>query len=98
MTVATAVEWGMCGSWTTKLGGKVVKGKGIVGASLDVWSGGVVEGGTMEVAREGDGSGVVMTNVLGTQLKGTYEAGSCEVGRLGTIEPFASTNRVLPVV
>lgn len=91
----------MWGNWTTELGGGgAMTGKGTVDTEFCIWTGGGGGGGGEEIpeAMEGDGSGVVITNFLGTQLKGTYEAGSCRVGRRGTIEPFASTNRVLPVV
>ena len=88
----------MWGSWTTKLGGGGLKGKGNVVSRPGIGSFVCIEGEALRGSREGDGSGVVITNVLGTQLKDTYEAGSYEVGRLGTMDPFASTNRVLPVV
>ena len=96
---------------TTELGGGgAMTGKGTVDTEFCIWTGGGGGGGggsggggggggeEIPEAMEGDGSDVVITNFLGTQLKGTYEAGSCRVGRRGTIEPFASTNRVLPVV
>ena len=79
-------------------GGGAMTGKGTVDTEFCIWTGGGGGGEEIPEAMEGDGSGVVITNFLGTQLKGTYEAGSCRVGRRGTIEPFASTNRVLPVV
>lgn len=73
-------------------------GKGTIDTEFCIWTSGGRGGGKISEVMEGDGSGVVITDFLGTQLKGTYEAGSCRVGRRGTIEPFASTNRVLPVV
>ena len=47
---------------------------------------------------EGVGKGLLITNVLGSQSNGTYDEGSCKVGRRGTMEPLARTKSVLPVV
>ena len=76
MTVAIAVEWGMWGSWTTKLCGAGGKWRSAddPGAGSE-GRGGVAEGrdgeGIAKGEWEGDGSVVAITNVLGIQLKGT---------------------------
>lgn len=69
VTVAIAVEWGIRGNWTTKLVGEGDGGVAVDGSGAGSEVGGVV--GVVVGVSEGEGRGVAITNVLGTQLNGT---------------------------
>ena len=53
-------------------------GKGTVDTEFCIWTGGGGGGEEIPEAMEGDGSGVVITNFLGTQLKEHMRRGAVE--------------------
>ena len=69
----------MWGNWTTELGGGgAMTSKGTVDTEFCIWTGGGGGGEEIPEAMEGDGSGVVITNFLGTQLKEHMRRGAVE--------------------